>query len=70
MFQANTHEQILSRTHQLLRYMIDKGIVSLKEFDYLWYIIPLTDQRGHATIEKLIADIAKFIPVQFVELIL
>lgn len=50
--------------------MIEKGIVTLKEFDYLWSVIPMTDQRGHATIEKLIADISKFIPIEFVELIL
>ena len=70
IFQANTHEQILTRTQLLLRYFIEKGIVSEAEFGQIWHIVPLSDQRAHAVIEKLIVEVSKFIPISFVELIL
>ena len=66
IFQANTHEQILTRTQLLLRYFIEKGIVSETEFAQIWHIVPLSDQRAHATIEKLIVEVSKFIPISFV----
>ena len=70
IFQSNTHEQIISRTHTLLRYMIEKEIVSLKEFEQLWNMVPISDQRSHAIIEKLIADISQYVPLTFVEMLL
>ena len=66
IFQAQTHEQILSRTPALLKYLIEKSIVREEEIEYLWNLAPYSDQRVRATIEKLFSDISKTLPIQYV----
>lgn len=59
VIQANVHEQILSRSVDLLKFMLEKEIMGWTEIDHLWNLMPHTDLRGRATIEKLIGDISK-----------
>jgi hypothetical protein len=39
--------------------MMDQKIIGWNEIEHIWNIIPHTDLRGRATIEKLIGDISK-----------
>lgn len=70
IIQSNVHEQILSRSVDLLHYMLDNGIIGWKEIDYIWSIVPHSDARGRTTIEKLIGDISKYLSLEFVERII
>lgn len=67
IFHQNTHEQIIQRTVGLLQYLIERQVISLKEFEHLWTVIPTSDVRGRATIEKLLAELSKKLPISFIE---
>ena len=50
--------------------MIKNEIISLRQFENLWTIVPVTDTRGRVTFEKLLTDISKNLPIQFVDLLI
>ena len=41
-----------------------------KEVEDLWNSVPLTDQRGRAIIEKVLAEVSKDLPIDHVEKLL
>ncbi len=59
IIQPNTHEQILLRAVEFIKYLLQNQIISFKEIEYLWNIYPPTDLRGKATVEKMIGEISK-----------
>lgn len=64
MIQPNTHEQILLRSVELIKYMLNSEVISFKEIEYLWNIYPASDMRGRATVERMIGEIAKILDVK------
>jgi hypothetical protein len=44
--------------------------VGWKEVEELWNSVPLTDQRGRAIIEKVLAEVSKDLPIDHVEKLL
>jgi hypothetical protein len=45
--------------------MLDNKIIGWNEIDYIWNIIPQSDLRGRAIIEKLISDISKDFSLEY-----
>lgn len=41
-----------------------------KEVEELWNSVPLTDQRGRAIIEKVLAEVSRDLPIDHVEKLL
>ena len=46
--------------------MLEKGLIGWKEIQYIWNLVPHTDFRGRATVEKLLGDISKNLPLEFI----
>lgn len=59
IIQANAHEQIISRSAEIIRYMVEVNIIGWPEIEHIWNIFPHSDLRSRTTIEKLIGDISK-----------
>ena len=56
--QNNTHDQVMSRTGEFLKFSIDNNVITSKELDYLWRVVPVSDFRGRAVLEKLLGDVS------------
>jgi hypothetical protein len=59
IIQNSVHEQVLSRSVDILKFLMDAQLIGWKEIEHVWNVIPHSDLRGRTTIEKLLADISK-----------
>ena len=46
----NVHEQILSRSGEVVRYMLEQGLAGWPEVEHIWGVVPHSDLRGRATV--------------------
>lgn len=67
VIQSSIHEQVLSRSVELIKYMMDEHLIGWNEIEHIWKVIPHTDLRGRTTIEKLLADVSKSFQPQHTE---
>ena len=59
LYQNNLHEEILLRSVNFFKYLIQRKIAGWKEVEIFWNSVPITDQRGRSTLEKMLAEVSK-----------
>jgi hypothetical protein len=67
---SNAHEQILSRSGELIRYMLEQGLAGWPEVEHIWGIVPHSDVRGRVTVERLLGELSKDFTFEFTARIL
>lgn len=62
---SNAHEQVLSRSGDVIRYLLEHAIIGWPEVEFLWNVIPHSDLRGRATLERLVGEVSKDFSEEF-----